>query len=77
VVVIPLTSIGKQTKGDTFDVLVSKDTDNNLFVSSHARLRQLRAVSTKRLWKKLWEVTSDVVKKVINDKITKMLWIEA
>jgi mRNA-degrading endonuclease toxin of MazEF toxin-antitoxin module len=67
VIVIPLTSAGKDKKGDAYDVYVNKDADNKLFQPSFARLRQIRSVSVKRVGKKLGEVTSDVTKKLIND----------
>lgn len=76
VIVIPLKSSGKQTKGDAFDIYVSKNEDNKLFQSSFARLRQIRSVSVKRIWKRLWTLNDDVVKKLINEAIMKMLWTD-
>lgn len=73
VIVIPLTSIGKQSQGDTYDILVTKDDENKLYQSSYARLRQIRSVSVKRIGKKLGELNTDLTKKLINDGITKML----
>jgi mRNA-degrading endonuclease toxin of MazEF toxin-antitoxin module len=76
VVVIPLTSIGKQSQGDTYDILVTKDNENKLYQSSYARLRQIRSVSVKRIGKKLGELNSDLTRKLINDGITKMLGVD-
>lgn len=73
VVVIPLTSIGKQSQADSYDILVTKDDENKLYQSSYARLRQIRSVSVKRIGKKLGEINDDLVKKLINDAIKKML----
>lgn len=56
-----------------YDILVTKDADNKLYQSSYARLRQIRSVSVKRIGKKLGEINSDLVKKLINDAIRKML----
>lgn len=67
VIVIPLTSVGKQKKSDSFDVFVGKNPNNKLFQNSLARLRQIRSVSTKRVGKKLGEITSDAVKAGINN----------
>jgi mRNA-degrading endonuclease toxin of MazEF toxin-antitoxin module len=73
VVVIPLTSIGKQSQADSYDILVTKDDENKLYQSSYARLRQIRSVSVKRIGKKLGELKNDLTKKLVNDGITKML----
>lgn len=73
VVVVPLTSMGKQSQADAYDILVTKDDENKLYQSSYARLRQIRSVSVKRIGKKLGELNNDLTKKLINDGITKML----
>lgn len=73
VIVVPLTSSGNQKQSDTYDIFVAKKDDNKLFQNSFARLRQIRSVSVKRVWKKLGEINDDMVKKLINDWIKKML----
>lgn len=73
VTVIPLTSAlhGKQT--DKFDVLVSKDEANKLFQNSFARVRQLKAVSIKRIGKTLGKITDEVTKQTIDSTVRSML----
>jgi hypothetical protein len=46
--VIPLTS-AQQKERDRYDIAVSKDSDNKLYQTSLARLRQTRPVSFKRI----------------------------
>lgn len=76
VLVIPITSAGKQSKWDAFDIYVTKDKDNTLFQSSFARLRQLRAVSVKRVGRKIGTLTNEAVKESINEWIKKMLGMD-
>lgn len=76
VVIIPLTSAFDQKAKDSYDIFVPKDETNNLYQNSFARLRQLRAVSKKRLGKSIGKIESDDVRNAINTGIKKMLGVD-
>jgi mRNA-degrading endonuclease toxin of MazEF toxin-antitoxin module len=73
ITVIPLTSAVRQKQPEKHDVFVTKDKDNKLFQDSFARVRQLRAVSVKRLSKLLGTITDEKVIQEINSAAEKML----
>lgn len=77
IIVIPLTSALQQKQSDRYDVLVSKDNDNNLFQNSFARIRQMRAVSLKRVGKQVGTITDPQVMQAITAWAQTMLWMEA
>lgn len=71
--VIPLTSAQQQKKTDKFDLFLAKDASNNLYTNSFARLRQIRAVSLKRLNKCIGTIASQEIRDAIDEKIEEML----
>lgn len=73
VTVIPLTSATQQKQSDKFDVFVPKDANNQLFVNSFARLRQLRSVSMKRIGKQVGTLTDEHVMTAIEKLMQTML----
>lgn len=77
IIVIPLTSALQQKQSDRYDVLVPKDNDNNLFQNSFARIRQMRAVSLKRVGKKVGTITDPKVIQAITEWAQTMLWMQA
>lgn len=76
VTVIPLTSAVREKLADKFDVSVPKDNDNKLFQNSYARLRQLKAVSIKKIGRPLGKITDEKVKAAIDAGIKNMLWLQ-
>lgn len=73
---IPLTSAVATKQADAFDVLVQKDTENNLYQTSWARIRQLRSVSVKRIGKQVGTITDKETINAINGKVKEMLATE-
>jgi mRNA-degrading endonuclease toxin of MazEF toxin-antitoxin module len=73
IVVIPLTSAVATKQADAFDVLVQKDTENNLYQTSRARIRQIRSVSIKRIGKHVGTITDANTVHAINQKVKEML----
>lgn len=75
VIVLPLTSWWEEKLIDRFDVPVPKDLDNKLYQNSYARLRQLRAISIKKIGAVLWEITNPNTKEAIDKAVKEMLGI--
>lgn len=73
VIVIPLTSAVREKLADKFDVLVGKDENNQLFQDSYARLRQIKAVSLKKIGRPLGKITNEKVMAAIDEGVAKML----
>ena len=73
VTVIPLTSAIAGKLIDKFDVFVQKDENNVLFQNSHARLRQFKAVSVKKIGKPLGKITDEKLKAMIDTAMREML----
>lgn len=76
VIVIPMTSALREKLTDKFDVLIQKDEDNTLYQNSYARLRQCRAVSVKKLWKKVGALTNLDAIAAIDTGMKEMLGLE-
>lgn len=75
-IAIPLTSALQEKQSDAYDIFVQKDATNNLFQNSFARLRQMRAVSVKRVGKAIGKITDEKLIHAINTRIQKMLWTD-
>lgn len=67
ITVIPLTSAARNKQADKFDIFVTKDETNKLFQNSYARVRQVRAVSLKRLGKCIGTITDPKAQQEINE----------
>lgn len=75
ITVIPLTSAVQQKHPDKFDVLVPKDDSNQLYQSSFARVRQLKAQSLKNIGKYVGTITDEDVMQAIDKAAKEMLGI--
>jgi len=67
IICIPLTSVGEQKLADALDILVKSSTSTNLYKNSYARIRQLRAISYKRIiGERIGRITDPIIQKAIN-----------
>lgn len=71
-----MTSALQEKQTDVFDVVVPKDTDNALYQTSRARIRQMRSVSIKRLGKCVGTIANEAVKSAINKAVKEMIDFE-
>jgi len=83
VVVIPMTwskiDEKRYKKQDKFDINIIPDTYNKLWKESLLRLRLLKSISKKRIWRKIWELNNsfdnEYMYDLIDRKIKSMFWI--
>ena len=69
--VIPLTSAYEKAPAK-HDLFLEKDTANKLYQNSYLRLRQICPISLKRIGKLLGEISSESIRKQINDAVCSM-----
>lgn len=73
ITVIPLTSALQNKLTDSYDILVKKEKDNQLYQDSRARLRQLKAISIKKIGRPLGKITDKKLQNEIDTSVKKML----
>ena len=71
-IVIPLTSDKADKSVDSFDIEIQPDTDNNLKNISHAKLRQMRCISKKRIENYVGKIVKIETKDQIQNKLIDM-----